>query len=530
MATFSPRAEASNFSVGTFRPWGGYGISSGRWVVGDLNVDGRDDLVHLVDGDYVHTWLSNGDGNFSVGTFRPWGGYGISSGRWVVGDLNADGRDDLVHLVDGDYVHTWLSNGDGNPACTPTLASMRFTAKGPSTWPAACWRPFDTPSNPFVRPIPSSAKVQQLHGNSSPIVTQLLASGRPGEFQGRLDGHAGEPTYYSQPSDPEYTIHCRNDSCGAPDRHCSALENRKVRIPSWALLEGGKAIIPGPPPDCEGGDGHMTIIDRAGGVQYDFWQVQTAPLPAPLLPGSGDPPREVIISAGNRISLNSSGLYEEGSQTPDSFGVGRNATAGYFAGQQGKVRLEELQAEEINHALFMLVRCHNNFEEGDGVVYPAAGSGGRKCTGSFASENANAPAMGAHFFYDRTPEQIDNLRRTDGTLLPAWKRTMLKALSRYGAFVGDTAGRWGFDQEAGYQYSSVPDGARRWYDYGADPKQGWQRFLGEPTDPGDRYYGRLYDLAGGPGAQASDIEDRAIIDFQTYLKVLKPCVSQGTCS
>lgn len=410
-------------------------------------------------------------------------------------------------------------------ACDPKLQTMSFTPDGPSTWPAACWKPFDTATNPFVRPIPQSAKSNQLHANSSLIVTQLLAGGRPGEFQGRLDGHAGEPTYYSQPSDPQYIIRCRNDPFGAPNGHCAALEGNAVRIPTWALPEGGEASNAA----VDGPDSHMTIIDRTDGVQYDFWQVQTAPLPPSPMPGGGLP--EVTISAGNRISLDSSGIYEMGTQTPSSVGVGRNGTAGYFAGQQGKVRLEELKGEEINHALFMLLRCHNDFEEGTGVVYPAAGPGGRKCTGPFASENANAAAMGAHFFYDRTPEQIDNLRRADGTPLPAWKRALLKALSRYGAFVGDTAGRWGFDQEAGYQYSSVTNGARSWYDYGAI--QDWQLWWGPDGTQNtgdDRYYGRLYDLPGGGGSQASDIEDRAIIDFDAYLKVLKPCVSQGTCA
>ena len=105
-----------SFTVGTFRPWAGYAIPNGNWRMLDLNGDGRQDIVHLVGrGDYVHTWMSNGNGAFSIGTFRPWAGYAMPRGQWVVGDLNGDGKDDLFHAVENSsYAHSWLSNGDGN--------------------------------------------------------------------------------------------------------------------------------------------------------------------------------------------------------------------------------------------------------------------------------------------------------------------------------------------------------------------------------------------------------------------------------
>lgn len=103
------------FNVRTFRPWRGYAMPNGRWLVADINGDGRDDLVHVVrNTDYIHTWISNGNGTFRVGTFRPWSGYAMPNGVWRTADLNGDGRDDLVHAVRGtDYVHTWMSNGNG---------------------------------------------------------------------------------------------------------------------------------------------------------------------------------------------------------------------------------------------------------------------------------------------------------------------------------------------------------------------------------------------------------------------------------
>ena len=104
------------FNVGTFRPWAGYGIPNGNWMTADLNGDGKADIVHAVaNTDYVHTWMSNGNGTFNVGTFRPWAGYGIPNGNWMTADLNGDGKADIVHAVaNTDYVHTWMSNGNGS--------------------------------------------------------------------------------------------------------------------------------------------------------------------------------------------------------------------------------------------------------------------------------------------------------------------------------------------------------------------------------------------------------------------------------
>jgi hypothetical protein len=105
---------AGGFNVSTFEAWPGYGVSSGSWKKGDLNADGKTDLVHLTGNDYVHTWFARGDGSFAVGTFRPWAGYNTGSGSWLEVDLNGDGRTDLIHVSTHDYVHPWLSNGDGS--------------------------------------------------------------------------------------------------------------------------------------------------------------------------------------------------------------------------------------------------------------------------------------------------------------------------------------------------------------------------------------------------------------------------------
>jgi hypothetical protein len=77
----------------------------------DVNGDGRADLVHRWS-QGVNTWLSKGDGTYTIVGQQAQAGYGYTDGVWLGGDVNRDRRSDLVHRW-SQGVNTWLSKGDG---------------------------------------------------------------------------------------------------------------------------------------------------------------------------------------------------------------------------------------------------------------------------------------------------------------------------------------------------------------------------------------------------------------------------------
>ena len=57
--------------------------------------------------------------------------------------------------------------------------------------------------------------------------------------------------------------------------------------------------------------------------------------------------------------------------------------------------------------------------------------------------------MGQHFFLEMTDAEIEALS------VPAWQKTILRAMARYGLYVGDTGGGgWGVQFESGSSFTS----------------------------------------------------------------------------
>jgi hypothetical protein len=267
------------------------------------------------------------------------------------------------------------------------------------------------------------------------------------------------PIYFSRPGNPTFRIHCLEFGGRCP------VEGDRIEIPDQARPAGGD-------------DGSLAVIDQREGWEYDFWQVRSKP------------------GGGGRIDASWAGRTRIGTEI--ATGLRAGSTAAGFALSAGIIRPAELRAGEIDHALFMVVKCTNGTH-----VWPAAGPGsGRSCS-SIGLPDAHAPALGAHFYLEMTRSEIDALP------VPEWQETILRAMAHYGMFVGDTGGvGWRLKVESATSFTSFGH---------PDPWVKIARRLGLPAyrskDGTTRY---IFDMRGS-------------VNWTDELRVAAPCVSRGRC-
>uniref|UniRef100_UPI0024909849 FG-GAP repeat domain-containing protein n=1 Tax=Aquimarina aggregata TaxID=1642818 RepID=UPI0024909849 len=93
---------------------GPFNYSAYQFEVGDVNNDGREDVIGIrKDDERVVVWLSNGNG-FRSGAEWLNGPFNYSAYHFEVGDVNNDGREDVIGIrKDDERAVVWLSNGNG---------------------------------------------------------------------------------------------------------------------------------------------------------------------------------------------------------------------------------------------------------------------------------------------------------------------------------------------------------------------------------------------------------------------------------
>jgi hypothetical protein len=326
-----------------------------------------------------------------------------------------------------------------------------------SNEPGACWRPYSDDS-PFNRRIPFGAP----SGSESPTqISGLLAGGDVSQLVfGDYERDGGVSVYWSKPTDPVYTLNCTKPWSGCD------LDGLQIHVPAQAIPTGGWS-------DTWEHDAHMTVVDQQSGWEYDMWQVWNE---------SGS---TLNFSWGGKTRIDGDGLDSD-------------AVSARYGSLAGPIRPEEISGGQINHALTMVVPCTNTY------VYPAVQKS-LTCGEAGLPDSMSVP-MGAHIQLRMSKRAI---KRLD---VPQWKKTIVRALSTYGADVTDTAGaggHWGFETASSQTYTS----------YGQpDPWVQWARSLGvQPED------------FNGNGASEYWLNLEAGVPWDR-MRVVDECAAHGTCA
>lgn len=290
------------------------------------------------------------------------------------------------------------------PVVPPELGDFDSTAH---IFPPLGWRPFaeDSPWNrgdvATWTKHPNSdtyrdaflAAADLVEGTDQPNVSRIVTN---------WAGHdVFHPIYWAQPYHPSYTL---------------------VRSPGGAG-DGIHGLTIDAPQDLQAADGvdmHLTVI-QPDGSGIDFWQA-------------------VVDNVGHTITYQIARTFDV---TGD--GTGGGGTAAGFPSIAGQVTPEELEAGVIEHALFVTSVVGANDTDtsfGYGTV-PGVGDGSHVYpANSGDSEQSALPDDGGHTWPPMGAWIRVNLSEAaiDALAIAAWRKTILKALAKYGGFFGDTGG------------------------------------------------------------------------------------------
>jgi hypothetical protein len=283
-------------------------------------------------------------------------------------------------------------------AAGPVACPAAFGSFSASNFPTACWRPY-APDSPFNRRLPAAPRPA---ADSAAILANLRANqvnfeGGKGRFA--LTSDAGrDGVYYARSSDPLVTIHCTFE--WGPGT-CTGTNHLNV--------DGVQIHVPtGAEPQPNGTDRHMTVVEQANELEFDFEHATWSADHRTLDVWSG-----AAIPAGPDLGT----------------GLGGGGTAAGFSVLAGLITAPELSAGAIHHALVINVPCTR------GAVYPAPQANGLPCSQLRHQKQIGTPApLGALFQLHMSDAQIA------ATRAPAWERTIMTAMAHYGMYVNDTDG------------------------------------------------------------------------------------------
>ncbi|MBD0417992.1 VCBS repeat domain-containing M23 family metallopeptidase, partial [Streptomyces sp. TRM S81-3] len=124
--------SSRGITFGEARVWHGH-FAPGAEVpaVGDVNGDGYDDIITFTQGTEAKVYVALSNGSDGFGEARVWHGFFSPSGEFpALGDVNGDGKDDLITFTQGSTGDVYVALSDGNAFGAGRLVHEHFALAG----------------------------------------------------------------------------------------------------------------------------------------------------------------------------------------------------------------------------------------------------------------------------------------------------------------------------------------------------------------------------------------------------------------
>jgi hypothetical protein len=367
----------------------------------------------------------------------------VSDGRWSGAQpltyayrwrrCNASGLD-CVDLADAAAQRYAVGTADLSATLRVVVTASNVYGSQPAltnyTSVVAIGPPLYGPTSPFNTPIPADPPIDP---NSSLYIAGLREVAGVRGFTISVRGWT-VPAYEANTGTPRYDVQL----------------TESWRAANWML---GVPIPSEAAPDPED-DGHMTVLDRGTGCEFDFYEAHH---------------EDGHWTAGwaNTVRTAESGVY------PYAYSMRGSG----FANLAGLIWPQELRVGEIRHALMFSYP----YTSAAGAVEPATETDGQ-------STRSDALPEGARL-------QLDPSLDLDSLPLQPYERVIARALQRYGMYLGDTGGGINLYAVQPQSYPSDPY-------VGLLPSEAYPRL---PNIPIDRF--RVIDL--GPVTPGWILQSRA---------------------
>lgn len=269
------------------------------------------------------------------------------------------------------------------------------------------------PNGLWVKPLPGAGNggpMNHLAPNSDAVancaMTDCGASSSLGGWAPATPGSDdldGQPLFYGHTADPKYTITCQfvpNDGVHDPT-------GLAIHSPSGTKFA-----------NIGGSDQWLEVWDQTTNTILSLYKYH------------GDQVWPACGSGQTCAAPQSEYCGKANYSTDPGFKQGLNVGKSDSLGNAPfalTITADEWVAGNIPHAVYLNTDCEDT---STGPSFPGVGQA-RDC-GSISKANTNRPKHGSLLFFDYTDAQINAMN------LPLWQKPLIKAMSHYGGYQGDT--------------------------------------------------------------------------------------------